>query len=295
MCDHHVGQILLDCNPQIRTVVNKTNNIDDTYRFFKMELLAGDNNLMAVVKENGCKFTFDYSKVYWNSRLATEHRALIDLMHPGDIVLDVFAGVGPFSLPATKKGCIVYANDLNPAAYDYLQSNAKANNLSLHCYNLDGRDFIKKMAMEVLKDSQQPVHIIMNLPASAVEFLDVFKNLGVDIRRTPTIHCYHFSKAVDAKTDTLTAVNKILGVSLVDGTYNIHQVRDVAPKKLMLRISFEFPMLILARLSQQKQKVGESKVNQIMIIFCSDSVDNQPQYYHSLDHRAHPNLPSHKY
>ena len=276
MYDYPVGQVLLDRNPQIRTVVNKTNNIDDTYRFFKMELLAGDNDLIAAVKENSCRFTFDYSKVYWNSRLATEHRVLIDLMHPGDIVLDVFAGVGPFSLPAAKKGCLVHANDLNPAACHYLQSNAKTNKLSLHVYNLDGRDFIRKMAVEILKDSQQPVHIIMNLPASAVEFLDVFTNLGVDISCTPTIHCYHFSKAADTKADTLAAVNKILGVSLVDGTYSVHQVRDVSPKKLMLRISFKLPLFVLPQLSQQKQKVGESSVNQIMIIFCSDSVAHQP-------------------
>jgi len=270
-----IGQILLDSNPQIRTVVNKTNNIDDTFRFFKMELLAGDDDLMAVVKENGCQFTFDFAKVYWNSRLATEHSSLIKLFHPGDIVLDVFAGVGPFSLPAAKKGCTVHANDLNPVAYHYLHHNVKANKLSLHSYNLDGRDFIRKMAMEVLsKDTQHPIHLIMNLPASAVEFLDVFKNLDIRIRSIPTIHCYHFSKAVDdAKVDTLTAVNKVLGVSLVDGTYNIHQVRDVAPKKLMLRISFKLPMLVLPQLLQQKQKVGESIANQILIMSCSDSVD----------------------
>ena len=271
--------MLLDRNPQIRTVVNKTNTIDETFRFFKMELLAGDDDLIAIVKENSCQFTFDYSKVYWNSRLATEHRTLVELMHPSDVVLDVFAGVGPFSLPAAKKGCVVHANDLNPVAYNYLQSNARANKLSLHSYNLDGRDFIRKMAAEILKDSQQPVHVIMNLPASAVEFLDVFKNLGVDIYSTPTIHCYHFSKASDAKADTLAAVNNILGVALDDGTYSIHQVRDVAPKKLMLRISFKLPvMLVLPHLWQQKQKVGESTDNQILIIPCTDSVDNRPSH-----------------
>ena len=239
--------------------MNKTNNIDDTFRFFKMELLAGEDDMTATVKENGCQYTFDYSKVYWNSRLATEHRALIEVMDPGDIVVDVFAGVGPFSLPAAKKGCTVHANDLNPAAYHYLESNAKANKLSLQSYNLDGREFLSKMAVDLLKDTQHTVHIIMNLPASAVEFLDVFKDLN--IRSNPFIHCYHFSKAADVKADTLMAVSNVLGVSLVDGTYTIHQVRDVAPKKLMLRISFELPLLILPQVSQQKQKVGESTYN----------------------------------
>ena len=268
-----VGQVLLDNNPQIRTVVNKTNNIDETFRFFKMEILAGDDDLMATMKENGCQFTFDYSKVYWNSRLATEHRALVGLFHPGDIVLDVFAGVGPFSLPAAKKGCIVHANDLNPAAFHSLQNNAEINKLSIQCYNMDGRDFIRKMAADIIcnPSQQKLVHIIMNLPASAVKFLDVFHSVNIQSR--PTIHCYHFSKAEDAKKDTVDVVNKTLGVELVDGSFAIHQVRDVAPKKLMVRISFELPLLILPHQQQQKQIVGESIANQIIIRICNDSFE----------------------
>lgn len=263
--------MLLDNNPQIRTVVNKTNSIDETFRFFKMEVLAGDDDLMATMKENGCQFTFDYSKVYWNSRLATEHRALVGLFQRGDIVLDVFAGVGPFSLLAARKGCIVHANDLNPVAFHSLANNAEINKLSIQCYNMDGRDFIRKMAADILSNPSKPVHIIMNLPASAVEFLDVFHNLNIQSR--PTIHCYHFSKAEDAKKDTVDVVNKTLGVRLADGTFTIHQVRDVAPKKLMVRISFELPLLVLPQQQQQKQIVGESIANQIIIRTCNDSFE----------------------
>jgi tRNA (guanine37-N1)-methyltransferase len=47
-----------------------------------------------------------------------------------DVVADVFAGVGPFSVPAAKKGCAVLANDLNPDSYEYLQLNIRQNKVS---------------------------------------------------------------------------------------------------------------------------------------------------------------------
>ena len=77
--------------------------------------------------ESDCRFLFDFSRVYWNSRLHTEHGRLVDLFKPEDVVADVFAGVGPFAIPAAKKGCGVFANDLNPNSYEYLEKNIVGN------------------------------------------------------------------------------------------------------------------------------------------------------------------------
>lgn len=51
----------------------------------------------------------------------------MDLFKPEDVIADVFAGVGPFAIPAGKKGCGVFANDLNPVSYNYLQINVDNN------------------------------------------------------------------------------------------------------------------------------------------------------------------------
>jgi len=113
----------LDKNPQIRTVINKTDLVgtQSEYRTFGYELLAGDPSLEVEVREQDCAFRFDYSKVYWNSRLNNEHERLVGLFHPGEAVCDVMAGVGPFAVPAGAKKVFVWANDLNPESYASLK------------------------------------------------------------------------------------------------------------------------------------------------------------------------------
>uniref|UniRef100_A0A672RGX4 tRNA methyltransferase 5 n=1 Tax=Sinocyclocheilus grahami TaxID=75366 RepID=A0A672RGX4_SINGR len=100
-----VGQVIIDKNPGVTCVVNKTNTIDSTYRNFQMEVLAGESNMVAKVRENGVLYEFDFSLVYWNPRLSTEHECIVSLLQRRDTVVDVFTGVGPFAIPAARRGC----------------------------------------------------------------------------------------------------------------------------------------------------------------------------------------------
>ena len=252
-------------SPQIKTVVNKTNTIHDVFRFFKMEVIAGESNLYTSVKQDGCIFEFDFSKVYWNSRLQTEHGRLVELFDSDDVVCDMFAGVGPFAIPAAKKGCTVYGNDLNPASYEALLKNAKLNHVEnkIHAFNMDGRDFVRKIVQLSLQPSSSSsssssteqslhayvskslkpfTHVVMNLPASAVEFVDVFQGLYSGCRHAvlPMIHCYCFSKSQSPGKDAKEQVEKKLGSRLPSQCF-IHCVRDVAPKKVMVCVSFKLP------------------------------------------------------
>ena len=88
-------------------------------------------NLRSRQSESGCTFTFDFSKVYWNSRLQHEHDRLIDLLPVGSVVADVMAGVGPFAVPAAKKGCYVLGNDLNPESVRWMRENQAKNKVRL--------------------------------------------------------------------------------------------------------------------------------------------------------------------
>ena len=152
-----IGQVILDKNAIIRTVVNKLDSIDTKFRTFSMELLAGENDMLATVQESNCRFQFDFSKVYWNSRLHTEHSRIVSKFQRGDFVCDVFAGVGPFALPAAKNhGSIVYANDLNEHSYASLCENITRNKLSatVRPYQLDGREFIQQAVRDLHRDNK---------------------------------------------------------------------------------------------------------------------------------------------
>ncbi|KAJ3855274.1 Met-10+ like-protein-domain-containing protein [Lentinula lateritia] len=286
-----IGQLFLDKNKTIRTVVNKLDNIDTQFRFFQMEVIAGEPDFIVEHHESDCRFTFDFSRVYWNSRLHTEHDRIVQSVHPGEVLVDVFAGVGPFAIPAGKKGCAVMANDLNPASYMYLCQNIRDNEVSdeVRAFCEDGRDFIRnaftrvydtpfpaytgpKLSKTALRKLQKQTtcdkpssdstptpsekanlprnkidHFVMNLPDTAIMFLDVFRGvlstqaLQEVYSTMPTIHCHCFTRELEpeqAEIDIKRRVEEKLG-GPIDA--EIRKVRSVAPGKEMYCISFRLP------------------------------------------------------
>lgn len=215
---HLIGEVLLDKNPNVRTVINKIEDVGSAnpYRTFPYEVLAGPDDLNVTVSFCGCEFKFNFAKVYWNTRLNTEHERLISKFQEGEAVCDVMAGVGPFAIPAGRKHVFVSANDLNPDSHAGLSYAIKRNKVedfvTADC--IDGREFIRKATKELSdrnttvalsrrkKMSKRPrrmsspskvasktlraprsfQHYVMNLPASGVEFLDAFK--GIYVRRS---------------------------------------------------------------------------------------------------------------
>ncbi|KAG8274134.1 tRNA (guanine(37)-N1)-methyltransferase [Homalodisca vitripennis] len=245
---HVIGEVLLDKIKQARTVVNKVDTIDSTFRVFNMEVLAGEPDFVTEVKENSLRFKFDFSAVYWNSRLGTEHERIVKKLSSGDVLYDVFAGVGPFSIPAAKKKCFVLANDLNPESYKWLQKNAKLNKVEefITAFNKDGADFIKEEVKNHILEhrGEQRSHIVMNLPAIAVSFLPAFKYLfSMDqlkqIRMLPLIHVYCFVKGEGNSKEMATSlVEDQLNCSISEAVSEVFFVRNVAPNKDMMRVSF---------------------------------------------------------
>lgn len=81
-----VGQVIIEKNRSIRTVVNKIGTITNEFRVFDMEVIAGDPDFDVEVRESGCYFRFNFSQVYWNSRLQMEHSRMVKRLSRNDII-----------------------------------------------------------------------------------------------------------------------------------------------------------------------------------------------------------------
>src|SRR5579875_488218 len=99
----------------LTTFYLKVGVLEGVERVPPLKLLAGPDRALTVHIENGLKFYVDVKRTYFNPRLATERRRVSGLVENGEQVLDMFAGVGPFSITIAKyKGASVDAVDVNP-------------------------------------------------------------------------------------------------------------------------------------------------------------------------------------
>jgi hypothetical protein len=112
-----IGSILLDrLQPSTKTVVNKLGEVGGPFRTYQMDLLAGEDDYFVHVVEHGVSLFFDLRKVYWCTRLEGERTYMLENeFQPNQIIADAFCGCGAQLIrAASKKGCRIVANDLNP-------------------------------------------------------------------------------------------------------------------------------------------------------------------------------------
>jgi tRNA wybutosine-synthesizing protein 2 len=123
-----IGEILLQLRG-IRTVAVRTGAITGRERRPKIRVVAGESQTETVHREYGCKFKLDVALVMFARGNIYERGRVAKLVRPGEVVVDMFAGVGQFTLPIAKnvKPKMVYAIELNPVAFGYLEENVKLN------------------------------------------------------------------------------------------------------------------------------------------------------------------------
>ena len=214
-----IGQTLLKEVKIVKSVFYQASAVEGDFRTRDLEILAGEDKTETEYKEFGCRFIVDVENAFFSPRLSTERERIANLIQNGEVVNNMFGGVGMFSiLAAKKKNCTVYSLDINPTASELCERNIRLNKLKgkVISINGDASETIRKQ----LNDKSD--RTLMLLPERSDEFLDdaikTTKDGGI-------IHYYahvHADKKSEAGkiteehySDITTVKSEILGSKIV--------------------------------------------------------------------------------
>ena len=205
-------------------VLNRASKVSGEFRTRAYDRLVGDTT-ETVHREYGYEYAVDLEAVYFTPRLATERHRVTEQIASGEHVLDMFAGVGPYAIPAADRGATVVAVDKNPTAIEYLRANAERNGVA---------DRITAIAADVREVTAEYAdwadRIVMNLPHSADAFLPTACTLAGD---ECTLHYYdiqHEDDPFGPGRAAITAAADEAGYAVSIATERV--VRSYAPHEL---------------------------------------------------------------
>ncbi|MCD6367968.1 MAG: class I SAM-dependent methyltransferase family protein [Candidatus Aenigmarchaeota archaeon] len=159
--DKKLAERLLKKIPDTKTVMYKSGWIEGQFRQPKLKKLVG-NGTETIHKEHGCLFKLDVSKIMWSKGNHLERLRITKLVKPGEIIVDMFAGIGYFSVPLAvhTKAKRIYSIEINPVAYGYLRENIELNKIKNiepilgDCLNVDIDEKADRVLMGLLPSSK---------------------------------------------------------------------------------------------------------------------------------------------
>lgn len=198
-----IGETTLRYSPEIRSVLRRTAAISGPFRQPAVELIAGSPDTETVFRENKVVFHLDPMKVMFSVGNKAE-RLRMSKLGNDEFVVDMFAGIGQFSLPMAvhAKPRIIHAIEWNTDAFHYLKQNIQANNVSKRFQPHFGDT--GQLAPRISQGRAD--RVIMGLIQGTMRYL----KQGVQcVRPGGMMHIHEIGPKEDMATDLLSALQKI--------------------------------------------------------------------------------------
>ncbi len=200
--EEEVVEGIKENHPHIETILLKEDSLSGEFRVGGYRKLYGDRT-ETVHKEFGVDIKVDPTEAYYSERFSTERKRVADKIKPGEKVLVMFAGVGPFALIAARHSEAekIVAVEKNPEACKYLKENRELNGfedrIEAHCGDVE----------EILPELEYSFdRIVMPLPGKADEFLILAESVAAE---GGVIHYYRFMEE-DGRDSIESEVNEIM-------------------------------------------------------------------------------------
>ena len=164
-----VAKAILNRHKNVKSVFVQETGVCGDFRLRGLTHVAGEKRTSTVHRESGCQFMVDLKKCYFSPRLSGERMRIARLVQSGETVVNMFAGVGCFSILIAKHvGDVrVHSIDVNPAAVQFMTENIRLNRVYGNVIPIlgDSKSVIAKH-LERCTD-----RVLMPLPEKAFEYL----------------------------------------------------------------------------------------------------------------------------
>jgi len=165
-----IAEDIMETHKKVKSVWGQYSPVSGDFRLRTLKWVKGEKRTETIHKEYGCAFKVDIAHCYFSPRLSYERQRIAQQVQFGEIVVNMFAGVGCYSIIIAKhsKADKIYSIDLNPIAIKYMQDNIKLNKVEGKVIAIQGD------AKEVIKEKMQESadRILMPLPQLAYSYLD---------------------------------------------------------------------------------------------------------------------------
>ncbi len=176
--DKLIGLFLLNKIPNTRTVCRRTGFITTETRKPQVKVIAGDKNTETIHKEHGILYKLDANEIMFAKGNLNERNRITRLVTKDEIVVDMFAGIGYFSIPIAKLSNPkkVFSIEINPVAHRYLRENIKLNKVEDKVIPILG-----DCVVEIPKLGRIADRVLMGLlPSCKVYLIDAMKVVKFD-------------------------------------------------------------------------------------------------------------------
>ena len=186
-----IAEAVMQTHNNIKAVWRQASAVSGDFRLRKLKWVAGENRTETFCREYDCLFKVDLEKCYFSPRLAHERMRIARKVELGKVVLNMFAGVGCYSIDIAKHSEAekIFSVEINPVAVRYMRENIKLNKIEEKVVPVQGE--AKKVVEERLQNVAD--RVLMPLPEKAYEYLDyailALKSTG------GWIHYYDFEHA----------------------------------------------------------------------------------------------------
>ncbi len=165
-----VAEAIMQIHKRVKTVLQQVSPVSGDFRLRKLEWIDGEKRTETVYREHGCSIKVDLGACYFSPRLSYERMRIAQKVKPGEVVVNMFAGVGCYSIIIAKisEAKRVYSIDINPIAFKYMLENVRLNKVERRVVPIQGD--AKKVVEERLQNVAD--RVLMPLPEKAYEYLD---------------------------------------------------------------------------------------------------------------------------